>query len=53
MLENIDILIVNEMEAEILTGLTEKVVYHDFLTQLFVGERSEVKFIDLVLPWTE
>ena len=53
MFENIDILIVNEAEAEIQTGLTERVVQPDFLTQLFVGERSEEDFIDLVLPGTE
>ena len=28
-------------------------VQPDFLTQLFVGERSEEDFIDLVLPGTE
>ena len=44
MFENIDIHIVNEAEAEIQTGLTERVVQPDFLTQLFVGERSEEDF---------
>ena len=53
MFENIDILIVNEAEAEIQTGLTERVVQPDFLAQLFVGERSEEDFIDLVLRGTK